>query len=67
MEIWQRGFENHRIRDEEDYERHRRYIHMNPVQAGLVKNAADYTYSSANPRFVVDPPPAAKAEPSNDD
>ncbi|HEY6252552.1 MAG TPA: transposase [Candidatus Angelobacter sp.] len=59
--IWQRGFENHRVRDESDYQRHRTYIHMNPVQARLVANPSDYAYSSANPRFELDLPPAAKA------
>jgi putative transposase len=61
-EIWQRGFENHRIRDDDDYVRHQIYIHMNPVRAGLVKSPADYPYSSAKPSFVLDPPTAAKAE-----
>src|SRR5215813_1852053 len=53
-EIWQRGFTDHRIRDDADYERHREYIHMNPVRAGLVAKAQDYPYSSANPRFKLD-------------
>jgi putative transposase len=29
MEIWQRSFTNHRIRDWTDFEKHRRYIHLN--------------------------------------
>ena len=37
MEIWQRSFTNHRIRDWTDFEKHRRYIHLNPVRAGLVE------------------------------
>ena len=56
LNIWQPGFENHRVRDLEDYESHRTYIHMNPVRAGLVANAAEYPHSSANPRFTLDPP-----------
>ncbi len=62
-EIWQRGFTDHRIRDEADSERHRDYIHQNPVRAGLVKNAADYPYSSAHSGFKLDAlPTTAKAE-----
>jgi putative transposase len=61
-EIWQRGFTNHRIRDDADYERHREYIHMNPVRAGLVARAMDYPYSSARPEFKLDAvPTTAKA------
>jgi putative transposase len=45
--VWQRGFTDHRIRDAEDMETRRRYLHMNPVRAGLVAVAVDYRYSSA--------------------
>ena len=55
--IWQEGFTNHRIRDEEDYAHHRKYIHENPVEARLVKKASDYPYSSAFPGASVDPVP----------
>jgi putative transposase len=48
-EIWQRGFTDHRIRSDEDYELHRRYIHMNPVKRGLVPRPENFPYSSANP------------------
>jgi len=53
-EIWHPRFTDHRIRDDADYERHREYIHMNPVRAGLVAKAAEYPYSSANARFKMD-------------
>ena len=46
--VWQESFMNHRVRDEEDYERHALYIRMNPVRAGLVERAEDYPYSSAS-------------------
>ena len=55
--IWEESFTNHRIRDEEDYANHRDYIHENPVEARLVKKAADYPYSSAFPGADVDPVP----------
>ena len=61
--IWQESFTNHRIRDGEDYQRHRDYIHRNPVDAGLVKSAAEYPYSSASPGVELDPvPPWLKPE-----
>jgi putative transposase len=61
--IWQRGFTDHRVRDAEDYERHRNYIHQNPVKRGLVAIAADYRFSSAYPGFKLDErTSAAKAD-----
>lgn len=62
-ETWQRGFTDHRIRDEQDCEHHRNYIHQNPVERKLGDNASEYRYSSAFPGFKLDPWPAvAKAE-----
>jgi len=56
--IWQeKGLTNHRIRDAEDYQRHREYIHHNPVKAGLVNIASAYPYSSAFPGMELDPAP----------
>jgi len=49
--IWQESFTNHRIRDEQDYERHAEYIRMNPVRAGLAQMAELYPYSSASMKF----------------
>ena len=45
--VWQRGYTDHRIRDAEDMETRRRYLHQNPVRAGLVVAAEEYRYSSA--------------------
>ena len=64
MEIWERSFTNHRIRDERDYEQHRRYIDYqqhrryvqeNPVRAGFVKVSRDYP--SAHSGFLLDEAP----------
>lgn len=44
--IWQRRFWEHRIRDQEDFNRHFDYIHWNPVKHGLVESAVDWPYSS---------------------
>ena len=54
LEFWEKSFTNHRIRDAEDYDRHRNYIHLNPVRAGLAERPMDYPYSSANPVFILD-------------
>ena len=55
--IWQKSFTNHRIRDGEDYERHRDYIWQNPVKGGLVSKAELFPYSSAFSEMEVDPAP----------
>ena len=57
LPVWQASFTNHRIRNEEDFERHRGYIWMNPVRAGLTRAAEDYPFSSASGRFALDPMP----------
>jgi putative transposase len=54
LEIWQKGFTDHRIRDNQDYRLHRIYVHMNPVKAGLCKRPEDYPYSSARGEFELD-------------
>jgi len=57
IQVWQESFTNHRIRDADDFERHREYVRMNPVRAKLVRNAREYLYSSAHAAFVVDEVP----------
>jgi putative transposase len=57
LEIWQRGFSNHRIRDVQDYGIHRKYILNNPVKKHLCANADRYPYSSAFPGYVLDGEP----------
>ena len=57
MEIWQRGFADHRIRNAEDYEKHLHYIHLNPVKKYLCASPAEYRYSSAYPGWKLDPVP----------
>jgi putative transposase len=54
MEVWQRGFSDHRIRDFADYSRHVQYIQLNPVRKQLVTSAVEYPYSSARPEFSLD-------------
>jgi putative transposase len=55
--VWQPSFTNHRIRDWEDYERHRGYIRMNPVRARLAPRPDAYPYSSAAGVLKMDPVP----------
>ena len=57
MEIWRRGFADHRIRDFEDYDKHRHYIYLNPVKKQLCSSPAEYRYSSAYPGWKLDPVP----------
>ena len=45
FDIWQQGFADHRIRDEEDWQRHLEYIRRNPLKAGLVEEGGIYAYS----------------------
>jgi putative transposase len=54
MEIWERGFTDHRVRDLADFENHKEYIHRNPLERGLVENASQYRYCSAYPGFKLD-------------
>ena len=43
-DIWQQGFTDHRIRDEEDWVHHLEYIRMNPVRASLADAPASYPF-----------------------
>jgi putative transposase len=61
LPVWQASFTNHRVRDDEDFERHCEYIWSNPVRAGLVVRAEDYSYSLATEKFELDSlPPGLK-------
>ena len=43
-EIWQPGFTDHRIRNEEDWLKHLAYIQNNPVDAHLVDDSISYEF-----------------------
>jgi REP element-mobilizing transposase RayT len=45
--IWQDGFHDHALRQEEDLVEVARYIVANPVRAGLVERAGDYPHWDA--------------------
>jgi putative transposase len=57
MQVWQESFTNHRIRNAEDFERHREYICLNPVRAGLVRDARAYAFSSVSSTRKLDAMP----------
>jgi putative transposase len=57
MEIWQKGFSDHRIRDAEDYLRHASYVRENPIRKHLCERPEDFPYSSAFPGVELDPVP----------
>ncbi|MGB9071830.1 MAG: transposase [Terriglobales bacterium] len=57
MEVWQKGFQDHRVRDAGDYAQHIRYIHENPVRCHLCERLEYYVYSSAHDGFELDPVP----------
>ena len=44
--VWQRRYWEHQIRDEQDLQRHRDYIHFNPVKHGHARSAVEWPYSS---------------------
>ncbi len=56
-EVWQRGYTDHRIRDEEDFITHKTYIEQNSVRAGLASDPREYKYGSAYPGYKLDSPP----------
>jgi putative transposase len=57
MEVWQKGFSDHRIRDASDYRLHQIYIQQNPVRKRMCERIEEYLYSSARPGFDLDPAP----------
>jgi putative transposase len=57
MEVWQRGFQDHRIRDANDYLTHVVYIHNNPVRKHFCERPQEFPYSSAHPGFELDSAP----------
>ena len=56
--MWQATFKSHRIRDLDDYEKHREYIRLNPVWAELGVRAEAYLYAPTAERVRLDALPA---------
>jgi putative transposase len=57
MEVWQKGFQDHRIRDANDYAVHVSYIHNNPVKERFCERPDEFPYSSAHAGFELDAVP----------
>jgi putative transposase len=47
LPVWQRGYTDRRVRDGDEFQMRRQYIHDNPVRAKLVELPGLYPYSSA--------------------
>ena len=47
LPVWQRGFADHLVRNAEDFDTRRNYIHQNPVRAHLSTSPELYPHSSA--------------------
>ena len=46
VDVWQRRYWEHRIRDVDDFRRHVEYTHFNPVKHGHVTSVARWPWSS---------------------
>ena len=46
LHFWQKGYYDHVIRDEADFEHHLHYIHFNPVKHGLAARPEEWPHSS---------------------
>jgi putative transposase len=57
IEVWERGYVDHRIRDTNDYIHHIEYMRLNPVKARIAILPEEYPYSSTHLGFELDPCP----------
>lgn len=56
-EVWQKGYNEERLRNHKDFVIRSEYIHENPVRAGLAEEANAFAWSSARRVAEVDPMP----------
>lgn len=49
--VWQQGFYDHCLRDDESYIRHLRYIYENPVRKEWVQKPEDWPFSAIEPNW----------------
>jgi REP element-mobilizing transposase RayT len=52
--FWQKESYDHWVRNQEEFEKIRRYIENNPAKAGLVRSPEDYPWSSAGVEKSLD-------------
>jgi putative transposase len=57
MEVWQKGFQDHRIRNANDWAVHVSYIHNNPVKEHFCERPDEFPYSSAHAGTELDAVP----------
>ena len=57
LDVWERSFAEHRIKDAQDYRNHLQYLEQNPVRAGLSATAVQFPFSSASNRLWISEPP----------
>lgn len=57
LEVWQRGFSDHRIREAEDYQIHVSYLMGNPIRKGYCADIMEYPYSSRTAGVELDDVP----------
>ena len=50
--LWQEEYWDRYIRNEEHFQKALRYVEGNPVRARLVRESADWPFSSANPKWA---------------
>ncbi len=55
--VWQRGFSEVRVVDDEAFARIRNYVRENPVRRHLVLRPEEFPYSSAHAGYDLDPAP----------
>lgn len=51
--FWQEGYHGEEIRTKDFYNVKERYIHLNPVRAGIVTKEEEYTYSSCAAHYGI--------------
>jgi putative transposase len=57
MEVWQKGFQDHRIRGMDDYAVHVLYLQYNPIKEHFCERSDEFPYSSAHAGFELDAVP----------
>jgi len=63
LEVWERDYTDHCVREAEDYDYHAGYIRQDPVRDQLASAAESYPYGSACPDFELDScPPELRPE-----
>jgi putative transposase len=56
-EVWEHSFYDRRVRNLQEYQRIRQYIHQNPVRRALAALAEQFPYSSACGAIALDEVP----------